>query len=508
MYAKVEVWQNRVAGLLVILVLCIQPIFMNAQRYFLLTRHKYRFFVVYMVAILLVVIIIWIVRAASKPRLGPRERPYLADWAILGFAVVTLLSALLSPYKEEANVWIGIYERYDGVITQLLYISVFLIVAKWYKPHRRHFILFGISAIIIAVIGILQFYGMDFLKLWPNNNPEYHMENLYNIYFRSTLGNVNIVSTYVCAAVLLSGFLYIKTRTKWKYLWLAASALNFWLMELADADSGRVGIIVALVLAIPFLIENLKVLGRTMILASSCIALYTLQKIFYEMMILENRTFSSLIPYIAAAVALLAVGIVLVKCGKESGKDSPTRWKLGLILMAACIAAGAAGIEMLGRLETETGNASIISEVREIMHGNIRDELGTNRIYIWRNALAAYPEHPLIGTGPDTFGQAFPSEAQYKYGELYEKAHNEYVQILICQGILGLLCYLLFLAATLIKSIPKAFKNPMAAAVLAAFIGYCAQAFFNISVPIVSQYLWLFAGMLANKNVMETGLEQ
>jgi len=43
---------------------------------------------------------------------------------------------------------------------------------------------------------------------------------------------------------------------------------------------------------------------------------------------------------------------------------------------------------------------------------------------------------------------------------------------------------------------------------LAAFIGYCAQAFFNISVPIVSQYLWLFAGMLANKNVMETGLEQ
>ena len=521
MFAKIEVWQNRVAGLLLILVLCVQPLYLNAERYGRLTRHKYIFFVSYMVIILLAVIVIWIVRMTNKPRLVPVERPYLADWAILGLALITLLSTLLSPFPEtfiaiptaaepliiEGNVWNGLAERHDGSIAQLLYVALFFIIAHWYKPHMRHLTFFGISAILVALIGILQFYGMDFLRLWPNHRPEHYRENFYNIHFRSTLGNTNIVSTYVCVAVLLSGFLYIKMRTKLKYLWLASSALCFWLMELEDADSGRVGLMVAMVLAIPLVVENLKVLGRTLILAASWLSAYTLQNLFYDVKILESRTFSSLFLFIAAAAVLLAAGAVLVKFGKETDRDGPVRWKLGVILIAACLAAGIAGVEVLGRRDAEAGNAGFIYEMREIMHGNIQDEFGTNRVYIWRNALEAYPNRPLIGSGPDTFAQAFSREAQGPYGEFYQNAHNEYIQILICQGILGLICYLLFLAATYMKSVPKAFKNPLTAAVLVAFTGYCAQAFFNLSLPIVSQLLWLLAGLLANKSVRETGLD-
>ena len=509
MYAKVDIWQNRVAGLLVMLVLCLQPLFLSGNRYLILTRDKFMLFVVYMLPILAAVAIIWIVRVARKPRLGPRERPYLADWAVLGFALVTLLSALFSPFKSDTNVWVGIYERYDGVVTQLLYIAVFLIVAKWYRPRLRHFILFGISATLVALIGILQFFGIDIFDLWGNAQDIMPVQNFYNISFRTTLGNVNIVSTYVCAAIMLSSLLYVKMRTKWKYLWLAAGALNFWLMELAGADSGRVGTVVAMILAVPFFVENLKVLGRTLIMGSTWIAAYALHKLFYEVMVLHSRTFYSLLPYIAAAAALLAAGLVLAIRGKETaGRDSPVRWKLGLLLVAACIAAGLAGAEILGKRDAEAGRASTIYEMREIVHGNISDEFGSRRIYIWRNALEVYPQHPLIGTGPDTFGRIFPEEAQMKYGERYTKAHNEYIQILICQGILGFLCYMLFIGATLAKSVPKAFRNPLVAAAMAAFIAYCAQSFFNIGVPIVSQFLWLFAGILANKNVREKGLEQ
>ena len=167
--------------------------------------------------------------------------------------------------------------------------------------------------------------------------------------------------------------------------------------------------------------------------------------------------------------------------------------------------AGIAGIEILGRADPADENPSgLMYEAREILHGNIKDELGTNRVYIWRNALAALPNYPIIGTGPDTFAQAFPEEAHMRYGESYDKAHSEYIQILICQGILGLACYLVFLVGILLKSIPAAFTNPLAMAVLAAFVGYCAQAFFNISLPIASQTLWVFAGMLASKQFRET----
>ena len=68
---------------------------------------------------------------------------------------------------------------------------------------------------------------------------------------------------------------------------------------------------------------------------------------------------------------------------------------------------------------------------------------------------------------------------------------------------LGLICYMVFLVASSFNAVPKAFRNPMLMAVLAAFFGYCVQAFFNISLPIASQLLWVFAGMLANKNFRE-----
>ena len=520
MYLKIEAWQTRIAGLLVILLMCIQPLFLGTQRYINLTQQKFVFFVVCMACIMLAVIIIWIVRMASNPRLGPRERPYLADWAVLGFAIITLLATLFSPFKNAVrmtnvngvlepvpvNLWVGIPEpdgRYDGAITQLLYVAVFFIVAHWYKPRKRHFILFGISAVLIGLIGILQFYGMDFLKLWPNDIPRYHRENFYDIHFRSTLGNVDIVSTYVCVAVLLCGFLFIRMKSKWRPLWLAASALNFWLMDLSGAYSGQVGVLVAFVLAIPFIVENLKVLGKMLILASAWLAMYVLHRLFFDVMIMGGRTFGSLLPFIAAFIVFLAAGIFLTVRGKETGRDSPVRWKLGVIIIAVIIIAGIAGVEMFGKRDENTGSKDLIADVRDAMHGNIYDELGTNRVYIWRNALTAYKEHPIIGTGPDTFEHAFPTEAQMKYGENYDKAHNEYIQILVCQGILGIICYLVFLVSSSIKSVPKAFRNPLLMAVLAAFTGYCVQAFFNINLPIASQLLWVFAGMLANKNFRE-----
>ena len=519
MYTKFESWQSKAAALLVVILVAIQPLYLHPRdRYVRLTGHKFMFFVIYMAVMLLVVAIIWLIRMASKPKLGIREGPYLADWAVLGFALVTLLATLFTPFKgaireitgEPVNLWIGIPERdgrYDGAITQFLYVAIFLIVAHWYKPNTRHFTIFGISAILVALIGILQFFGYDFLKLWPRDNPLYRIDNYYNIFFRSTLGNVNIVSTYVCVAILIFGFLYIKTSSKWLPLWLAASTLNFWLMELADSDSGRVGVIVALLLAIPFIIENMKTIGKTMILAASWILSYTLHKILFEVINIKTREISSLLPFIAAGLVLLAIGVLFAIRGKPSRHDAPVRWKLGVILIAACIAFGIAGVEVLGRRDAASETPGFLYELRELLHGNVDDEFGTNRAYIWRNALAVYPQHPLIGTGPDTFEHAFPEEAHMKYGERYDKAHNEYLQILICQGILGLICYLVFLIAASIKAVPLAFKNPLLMAILAAFIGYCVQAFFNISVPIASQLLWVLAGMLANRRVREFRFE-
>jgi len=192
--------------------------------------------------------------------------------------------------------------------------------------------------------------------------------------------------------------------------------------------------------------------------------------------------------------------VLASKWSNEPDSEAPVKWELGVILIVVCVVVGIAGVEVLGRRTADAGgSAGVKVEMREILHGNISDEFGTNRVYIWRNALRVFPDNPIIGSGPDTFRNAFPIDAQLEYGEMYDKAHNEYLQILICQGILGLLCYLVFLGCVLFKSVPRAFKDPVIMAVLAALAGYCVQAFFNISHPVASQMLWVFAGILASR---------
>ncbi|MDR0491336.1 MAG: hypothetical protein LBH28_08865, partial [Oscillospiraceae bacterium] len=298
MSAKAEKWQDRVSEAVVILLMCVQPLYLNAARYIRLTWHKYVFFAVCVCCVLLAVLIIWVYRLSRKPRLAPRGRLFVADWAILAFAAVTLLSALFSPFKGETNVWSGLPERYDGAITQLMYVAIFFIISRWYKPRERDFVFFGISAILIALIGVFQFYGMDFFKLWPNHLPERYVENFYQIPFRSTLGNIDIVSTYVCIAVLLCGFLYVRgTSSKGRFVFLAGSALCFWLMDLADANSGRIGLLAAAVLSLPFIIENRRTLGRFFVLGSSGLAVLTLQMLFFDVLSIGPRSAGSLLPY-------------------------------------------------------------------------------------------------------------------------------------------------------------------------------------------------------------------
>jgi len=514
-YSKIDIWQNRAARLLFMLMCCAVPLYFTQRGYLALPEAKWHFFLFCIILTVILVAVIWIYRLTRNPRLLPHFDFNIVDWAIVGFAAITLISTLLSPFSDQMSVWIGVdgpLGRFDGAITQLFYVATFFIISRWYKPREKDFMWFGIASIIISLIGIFQFYGMDFFGLWPTHLREHARENLFDIFLRTTIGNTNTVSLFSTIALLASGFLFVRTNrgssesdktTKhwYKHLWLASSALNFWMWVIADADSGTVGLAAAMLLCIPFIIESAKTLGRTLILVSTWVAVYALQTFLFEVVAIDIRAASSLLPFIAIFAIFLIAGLVLTQRGRELNPDSPPKWKLGVILIAVCIIAGLIGVEIMGRPDADGVGSGIIYEAREILHGRIRDEFGTNRVYIWRHALSAVPDRLLIGHGPDTFFFAFPLEAQFYFGEAYDTAHNEYIQYLVSQGVLGLAAYLLFVIGIVVLSVRKAFKDPIIMAVLAAFVAYLAQAFFNISHPIASQILWVFAGILMSRRL-------
>ena len=501
----IDAWQGRIARILILLALCAQPLFVTpsdyVSHYLDLVIRKFAFFAIYMCIILFAVLLIWCSRLLRKPRLLPKGRLSIADWAILTFAAVTVLSAILSPYASESSLWIGRPERHDGAITQLFYIAIYFIISRWYRPHKKDFVIFGVSALTLSIIGIFQSYGVDVLDTLLS---ERTAELTVIINHLSTIGNTNFVSTYAITVALFFGFMYIKSTSKWQAFLLITSAICFWLFILSNADSGRVGLLAAFAFSVLFIVGNRQILGRFTTLGASWVLIYTLQALFSS---IESRSISNL-PVLLIQTAVFAlltvIGMFLIKFRKKDmlvDNDARIKWKLGLVLFTLIIATGFVGIEIFGRSE----NRGMIYEAREMLHGNFQDEFGTLRIFTWRHGLLAFTQHPIIGSGPDTFRSALSAEAHsigmFSYGYIFDKAHNEYLQILVCQGILGLLSYLLFLGWIFIKSIPKAYKNPLVLATLIAVTGYLVQAFFNISMPIASQILWVLLGLLMNERV-------
>lgn len=169
----------------------------------------------------------------------------------------------------------------------------------------------------------------------------------------------------------------------------------------------------------------------------------------------------------------------------------------GIVILGVFIIGGIGGVEIIGR---DLPTQNIIYQAREMMHGNLEDEFGSNRGFIWKRAIERVQYQPVFGTGSDTFIHAFgklnQNEAKELHGVVYDKAHNDFIQILLCNGVPGLLTYLAFISGILITSLKKAFSNIFALAALGGVMAYLIQSFFGVDTLIVTPIFWTMLAIL------------
>ena len=160
-------------------------------------------------------------------------------------------------------------------------------------------------------------------------------------------------------------------------------------------------------------------------------------------------------------------------------------------------------------LATKLGKTKFVEEINkagseavEIAKGNLDDNFGTKRMYVWKKTMKIIPQYLLHGVGIDNFTKAFNGKALIRKIEdrlcLYDKAHNEYLQMLVTQGIFALATYLFIYGYAVLKGTKHAFKNKEIYLVLPV-IGYLVQAFFNISVIEVAPMFYIALGLCCSK---------
>lgn len=517
----------KITSIFFILITAIYPIFLGGGYSGMTYRKTLYFWIVTGIAPTVLLFVLICVK--GKFRLDnyyieneSRRKFTVAEWILLVFIVWTFISAALSvsfnpEWANSASVWFGANGRYEGFITFLCYAVTFFMTARFYKSKHLHLQMLAISAILVSFIGILQFFRLDIFKLYSSFFGSNNIEPL-STSLRTTLGNVNIVSSYCSFAVLLFSALFTVSRSKCQYLYLIAGAFSFTLSLTTgfSGDAHKVAILGSMILLIPYWLSDRERLGRILIVLSSWCAIYACHSVYisalkqkyeagtqfsqFEQQFLNTYTDKNIVLFLIVAVILLAIGLVLLLLFKKWA-EKPMK-VVGIVLLPIILISSLAGLEIIGsRLSDQPDN--IIWQAREMMHGRLDDDYGTYRGWIWRNAVEVIPDNPIFGTGPDTFFQAIGIERQLKafekYGLVYDRAHNIFLQIAVCMGIPALITYLIFLGSIFIPAMKWAFDRPILFAFGAAALSYVIQSFFSIEGPIVMPLLWIALGVMASE---------
>jgi len=159
-----------------------------------------------------------------------RQTFTLADAAVLVFLIVCVISTLLSDYRVEA--FTGIRGRRIGLAFTFLYVSVYFLVSRFWKAKNWLFEVFLISGIMVCILGIGDYFHLDWLGFHERISEE-HMD----IYV-STIGNINTYTAYVALVMGFASAMYAGADKTWKAIWYyACMVISFFAIIMGCSDN-------------------------------------------------------------------------------------------------------------------------------------------------------------------------------------------------------------------------------------------------------------------------------
>ena len=364
-------------------------------------------------------------------------RPSRTVFAAVFLMLWMILSCLFSGYSPEIW-WVGTSSRMEGLRTQLCYFLLFFCFSFSAVSFRPVFWSAVAGLLIFTVIVLLQRAGLNPMNLYPEGysyalNPE----------FQGTIGNIDMVTGYLC--LLLGLFLRgmdetVSARGRVRLLLPSVAGLGLCLFLLVTMDV-QFGIIAGSVGLLFFCLRRLR----------------------------------------KKQLRIIVILILL----------------LALILLVFCWPA----------------NSGALYELREALQGRLQLSFGSNRLAVWVYSLqmtmdpdpeSAAPGIPscsfwhrlLFGGGSGSFELRFRNYLDRHHLEIpdsqngvplpvyFDQPHNEYLALLVNNGVPALILYLL-----LLFFVPK--QNRL------LILPYTVQAFFSFSVCLVAPMFWVVLGLSA-----------
>ena len=428
----------------------------------------------------------------ARPRAG--RLPWRTDhglWA-LGAVVATGVVSTVTSLSPAMSLW-GLGGYYGGCM-MVLFTAVGYLAVRAFAPQKLlNGLTFcvGITTALVTVLYVLNIFNIDLIGTYADTAVVERAQ------FFSTLGQKNFCSGFMAFALPLVFYAFLVARgARHTVLYGVPAFFGGLALAVVDADGLALGIGAAVLVLLCQKIFTTRTLRRLMVIGMFFFAdagwmQYMRTHVYTQggKPILAAFGHYAQVGFAVCAVVWAALFFTL------RSREIPL-WKAGRVLTVIAVTLGV----VLVVLANFMPDFPSLGKLDDLLIFN--DDWGTYRGTAWRISWSAWTAQPfwrkLLGVGP---GMMHTAVAQWAGADItarmktFYAAHNEYLELLLTSGVLGLAAWVWFVAAHLRKAAQN-WLRPGVAPVTLALVSYLAHAAVSIRVSMIFPEIMLLFGLL------------
>ena len=428
----------------------------------------------------------------ARPRAG--RLPWRTDhglWA-LGAVVATGVVSTVTSLSPAMSLW-GLGGYYGGCM-MVLFTAVGYLAVRAFAPQKLlNGLTFcvGITTALVTVLYVLNIFNIDLIGTYADTAVVERAQ------FFSTLGQKNFCSGFMAFALPLVFYAFLVARgARHTVLYGVPAFFGGLALAVVDADGLALGIGAAVLVLLCQKIFTTRTLRRLMVIGMFFFAdagwmQYMRTHVYTQG---GKPILAAFGHYAQVGFAVCAVVWAVLFFASRS-REIPL-WKAGRVLTVIAVILGV----VLVVLANFMPGFPSLGKLDDLLVFN--DDWGTYRGTAWRISWSAWTAQPfwrkLLGVGP---GMMHTAVAQWAGADItarmktFYAAHNEYLELLLTSGVLGLAAWVWFVAAHLRKAAQN-WLRPGVAPVTLALVSYLAHAAVSIRVSMIFPEIMLLFGLL------------
>lgn len=379
-------------------------------------------------------------------------RRTILDIPLAAFLIFQFISTIVS--VDITTSWFGYYSRFNGGLFSTVCYSLlyWIFVSNINSEHALKLLRIALtSASLVCLYAVAEHFGID-KNIW--------VQDVQSRVF-STLGQPNWLAAWVAGLIPIT-WAFSLFKNKWIWLYPVLYTLLFITLLFTKSRSGLIGFALAFV-------------------------------IFWGYNLAKHK--SETLKQFVLAFILTSVSALII------------------------------GTQFTPSLSSFLGNRRVNSEATTAPSGPALEvggtESGTIRKIVWKGAMDIWAHYPIFGTGVETFAYTYyqfrPKEHNLvsEWDFIYNKAHNEFLNIAANTGSFGFISYLIMLGVSIYIFSAKLFKKPgtpsnndhsniLNTALLSGYSSLIITNFFGFSVVPTQLQLFLFPAFALTFSLNDT----